>query len=64
MGTGEWRLEAGDWGIGIRERIADSRDWGVGNGDWGMEAGDSGVGDYGPSLRFPIAYEQTAFCRY
>ncbi len=62
LGSWESRIENRESGIGYwkadsRQLVAESRNWGLGNGDWGL-------GDYGPSLRFPIAYEQTAFCRY
>lgn len=78
MGTGGWRLGNGEWGVGNGESGADVGTscplsaYRFPNllivflNDLNNRLGtrESGIGDYGPSLRFPIAYEQTAFCRY
>lgn len=42
MGSGEWEMEAGDWGLGNGESRSGesgmgSREWGLGNGDSGIE---------------------------
>lgn len=50
MGSGEWEMEAGEWGVG---------EWGVGTGDTGLESreplADSRCRNQLSAIRLPLS---------